>query len=348
VLPIKHCYTSCLGGPTKKGDHEEASIVKIEIAESLLRSWLRHVRGCEFAELNWKASPEWLPKSDEITELFDTAHELWPEAFGKNSYEQLLRQAEVDVLGLSFYDNRLYFIDVAFHLGGLNYGDKLTTAMRVYKKLVRSALIAKRYFPDQTSSIYFVSPFTNANVCSELDVVKDKLQEISANDEKINFDFVLTRSEFKSEVMEPLLSLGNGVADTSELFLRSWQLIEPFFNIQLQGNDSEVLTPKKDTSRTPMPTSEVNRTNLLISALYLAKFGHLNRLGFGNQTRTIKSLADIIGCSANSLKGFRDRYDRYVESPRVGYDLPLSDELSVALDKYDDFSELELRAKLPT
>ncbi|TON34846.1 hypothetical protein CGH58_24435, partial [Vibrio parahaemolyticus] len=120
--------------------------MKIEIAESLLRSWLRHVRGCEFAELNWKASPEWLPKSDEITELFDTAHELWPEAFGKNSYEQLLRQAEVDVLGLSFYDNRLYFIDVAFHLGGLNYGDKLTTAMRVYKKLVRSALIAKRYF----------------------------------------------------------------------------------------------------------------------------------------------------------------------------------------------------------
>ncbi len=173
MLSIKHCYTSCLGIPTKQGDHEEASIVKIEIAEYLLRSWLRHVRGCEFAELNWKTSPEWLPKSDEITEIFDTAHELWPEAFGKNSYEQLLRQAEVDVLGLSFYDNRLYFIDVAFHLGGLNYGDKLTTAMRVYKKLVRSALIAKCYFPAQTSSIYFVSPFTNANVCYELGVVKE-------------------------------------------------------------------------------------------------------------------------------------------------------------------------------
>lgn len=321
--------------------------MKIEIAESLLRSWLRHVRGCEFAELNWKPSPEWLPKSDGITELFDTAQELWPEAFGKNSYEQLLRQAEVDVLGLSFYDNRLYFIDVAFHLGGLNYGDKVTTAKRVYKKLVRSALIAKRYFPEHASSIYFVSPFTNANVCSELEGVKGKLQEISANDEKINFELILTRAEFKSELLEPLLSLGNGVADTSELFLRSWQLIEPFLDRQNQRNNLEVYVPKNDALRLTVPTPEVSRKHLLVSALYLAKFGHFNLLGFGNQTRAIQSLADLIGCSANSLRGFRDRYDRYVESPRVGYDLPLSDELIATLDKYGDLSEVELRSKLP-
>lgn len=322
--------------------------MKIEIAESLLRSWLRHVRGCEFAELNWKPSPEWLPKCDDIENLFDSAYELWPEAFGKNSYGQLLRQAEVDVLGLSYHDNRLYFIDVAFHLGGLNYGDKVTTAMKVYKKLVRSALIAKRYFPDQTSSIYFVSPFTNTNVCSELESVKDKLQKISSDDEKLNFELILTKPEFKAELMDPLLSLGTGVADTSELFLRSWQLLEPLLTIQLPDNESEVLAPKKESLRSPKPTPEVNQNDLLTSALYLAKFGHLNQLNFGNQVRTIQNLASKIGCSANSLRGFRDRFDRYVESPRVGYDLPLSDELVMILEKYDAFSEEELRSKLPT
>jgi len=28
--------------------------MKIEIGESLVRSWLRHVEHCEFSELNWK------------------------------------------------------------------------------------------------------------------------------------------------------------------------------------------------------------------------------------------------------------------------------------------------------
>lgn len=322
--------------------------MKIEMAESLLRSWLRHVRGCEFAELNWKPSPEWLPKAVANENLFNTAFESWPEAFGKNSYEQLLRQAEVDVLGLSLHDSRLYFMDVAFHLGGLNYGDKMTTAMKIYKKLVRSALIAKRYFPDHTSSIYFVSPFTNGNVCSELSKVREKLQEISRNDDKLHFEFILTRAEFNSQLLTPLLSLGNGVADTSELFLRSWQLIEPFIEIQTQGSNSESFTSKERPLRISRSTSEINRKNLLISALYLSKFGHLNQLGFGTQTRAIQSLASIIGCSENSLKGFRDRFDRYVDSPRVGYDLPLSDELQVTLKKYDTHSEVELRAKLPT
>ena len=33
--------------------------MKIEMGESLMRSWLRHVKGCQLAELNWKPSSGW-------------------------------------------------------------------------------------------------------------------------------------------------------------------------------------------------------------------------------------------------------------------------------------------------
>ena len=33
--------------------------MKVEIGESLVRTWVRHCRGCQLAELNWKSSPMW-------------------------------------------------------------------------------------------------------------------------------------------------------------------------------------------------------------------------------------------------------------------------------------------------
>jgi len=94
-------------------------------------------------------------------------------------------------------------------------------------------------------------------------------------------------------------------------------------------------------------SSSISRDKQLVSALYLAKFGHLNLLGFGNQSGAMQGLADILGCSANSLKGLRDRFDRHVESPRQGWNAPLSNELISALSLYGDYSEEQLRAELP-
>lgn len=33
--------------------------MKIEIAESLVYSWLRKVRNCRIVQTNWKPAPEW-------------------------------------------------------------------------------------------------------------------------------------------------------------------------------------------------------------------------------------------------------------------------------------------------
>jgi hypothetical protein len=118
--------------------------MKIEIGESLIRSWLRHIKHCEFAELNWKPSPAWQAMADEaVASLFERAKQDNPSAIGQNTLSQLLKQAEVDVLGLSTSNNKLHLVDIAFHSGGLNYGGQGKTGERIYKKLVRSALITK-------------------------------------------------------------------------------------------------------------------------------------------------------------------------------------------------------------
>lgn len=33
--------------------------MKIEIGESLMISWLRHIKECQIAQTNWKPSPKW-------------------------------------------------------------------------------------------------------------------------------------------------------------------------------------------------------------------------------------------------------------------------------------------------
>jgi len=103
--------------------------VKIEIGESLIYSWLRHVKGCQIAQINWKSSPSsWDLKNREVLEklMFESA-DLFATKYAENlfkgtsSLEQLLRQAEIDVLGVKLdgTSQHLYAVDIAVHGGGM-------------------------------------------------------------------------------------------------------------------------------------------------------------------------------------------------------------------------------------
>ena len=80
--------------------------MKIEIGESLILSWLRHVMGCPIAQTNWKPSPTWpIHREAGLTSDFEkmrevAAQRLGFEVFKKSSFQQFIRQAEIDVLGL--------------------------------------------------------------------------------------------------------------------------------------------------------------------------------------------------------------------------------------------------------
>ena len=141
--------------------------MKIEIGESLVYSWLRHVKQCQIVQTNWKPSPRWWMNTIDyepiIADINNRFQNLDMDIFGNNNIEQFFRQAEIDVLGVSNNQENeppLYlFIDVAFHEGGLNYGDRNETITRVLKKFIRSYFIFKSYFGDaENGSFFFISP----------------------------------------------------------------------------------------------------------------------------------------------------------------------------------------------
>lgn len=204
--------------------------MKIVIGESLVRSWLRHVEHCEFAELNWKPSPNWNAQASvEARSLFEAALVEWPDAFGKNTLSQFLKQAEIDVLGLNTTSDTLHLLDIAFHSGGLNYGNQGKTGQRIFKKLIRSALIAQTFFPGRKATVYFVTPVCTRGVQEEVRAVVTRASAVMSNCPDITLRLIIG-GDFKPQIVDQVLALGSDVADTSELFLRSWQLIQPFLN----------------------------------------------------------------------------------------------------------------------
>lgn len=114
-------------------------IMKIEIAESLSSSYLKHIQGCRIVQTNWKTSGNWQITKYDKSRAIDLFHtfkksEHFSNIFGQNSFDQLLKQAEIDVLGINPTEGIVYGIDVAFHSVGLNYGSKTKTAETIIKK----------------------------------------------------------------------------------------------------------------------------------------------------------------------------------------------------------------------
>jgi len=76
----------------------------------------------------------------------------------------------VDVLGISMSgeETKLFAIDVTFHEGGLNYGDRQETVSRVMKKLIRTVLRMEGYFKVKKGEIIFAAPKIHNAVFDDL------------------------------------------------------------------------------------------------------------------------------------------------------------------------------------
>ena len=211
--------------------------MKIEIGESLLVSWLKHIKECQLVQTNWKASSKWeLQRRDELEVLMSRSASLCPEHFGYDIYkktsslDQLLMQAEIDILGVNFShdNNAIYAIDVAFHEAGLNYGSRSETVSRVIKKIIRTAMCLYGYFDIQHGQIIFASPKINPAVNADIDACLPEIKNILGN-ANMNYDFrIIANQDFNDKILSPVLNVLGDVADTSELFMRSLQLYNMF------------------------------------------------------------------------------------------------------------------------
>ncbi|MDO4530986.1 MAG: hypothetical protein Q4C06_03310 [Bacillota bacterium] len=212
--------------------------MKIEMGESLLYSWLRHVKKCQIVQMNWKVSPQWtLNHEEELQKLMNASNEFFCERYNFHIYKQnrslnqLMKQGECDVFGLAVREKngiKAYAVDVAFHEAGLNYGSHAETVMRVMKKCLRTAMCLYGYLNLSSANIIFASPKINP---IERNALLQGAKEVEKLLQNYGLDYsvqVIANEEFNSLVLQPILAVSNDVSDTSELFLRSYQMYKMF------------------------------------------------------------------------------------------------------------------------
>lgn len=270
--------------------------MKLEMGESLFLSWLRHVKSCQIVQLNWKPSvatwnrdPEGELSMEalmlEASQFFQKKYDS--SLFGNNSFEQLIRQAEVDVLGLSLEaaashspnEFSVYAIDVAFHEGGLNYGGTEKTAARIVKKYIRTAMCIQMYLGYSSGEIIFASPKVNNSFLKTLELYIADCQDI-LDRHGLNFRLrFLANHDFKQIVLDPIIEAIPSIADTSELFVRSIQMYN-LFQGKSFGSDgaSEDRTLK-------IPASKDSATNVEAIPAEFSTAG-LNEMKIGILVRT--------------------------------------------------------------
>lgn len=213
--------------------------MKIEMGESLFYSWLRHVKECQIVQTNWKASPQWqLQHEDELLQLMQFTSAYFGNKYGYEIYKktsslsQLIQQGECDAVGISIQNNalRTYAIDVAFHESGLYYGSRETTVMKVISKSLRTAMCLYGFMDSKDAEIVFASPKINPSILGDL---APCIADVNNILKQHGFDFdvrVIANDDFNESVLKPILLVSDGVADTSELFLRGYQMYKMFSN----------------------------------------------------------------------------------------------------------------------
>jgi hypothetical protein len=239
--------------------------MKIEIGESLMMSYLKHVKKCTFYQLNWKVSSNWdIAKKnfEKIQSVYDKIinHPEFTGIFKKSDLNQLIKQSEIDVIGMDS-NNTIYTIDIAFHESGLSYGDKNETKDRVCKKLLRPYLTLLAYFPDKKYELLFCSPKVNP---TPERIVSDyfKILDESFSDENVTFKYI-ANEKFYDEILEPTISESINDSDTNELFIRSVRLNNLFekrkTNQSKNGSSKGLSKPILEF----VPNEEEFRKNLL-------------------------------------------------------------------------------------
>ncbi len=200
--------------------------MKIEVGESLCYSYLRHVKQCLIVQTNWKASEHWeLQMSDnELEDMFQSMKQRFDvsgQVFrGTQDSAQFMRQGEIDVMGVDQTGN-VHAMDVAFHESGLNY--TVGVANNVLKKMLRTYLLLKAYMrTERKFHLYFLSPKVNRRDQQPLENIFATLREEYS--EEVSEWHLIMNDGFAS-MMSETLAKADTVADTSELFIRSWKLL---------------------------------------------------------------------------------------------------------------------------
>ena len=207
-----------------------------EMGESLCYSWLKHIKGCQIVQTNWKASMSWAYHKLNLNIL--NYAESWFENlkpnFSKKNYtsDNILKTTECDVLGIQFQraTQKIYAVEVAFHENGLDYGgSKNETIVKVLSKCIRIAMCLRACFEKPKIEIIFATPVIKETKKGFLKSLYSCFEILNNNSSKIGdniFFSLVANGDFYKRIVKPLMIKNDSIADTSELFIRSCQLLK--------------------------------------------------------------------------------------------------------------------------
>lgn len=157
------------------------------MGESLMFSYLKHVKECKIVQTNWKVSSCWESScSEELLEnLRDQIdHEISEYVFGGEDVSKILKQAEIDAIGVACdgEGNQIaYAIDVAFHKSGLGYGNAQENINKVIGKCIRTVMCIYKYLDVRRAEIIFATPKIKMNEIEKLEGQFKKAIQIVRN-----------------------------------------------------------------------------------------------------------------------------------------------------------------------
>lgn len=239
--------------------------MKIEVCESLIYSWFKHVKGCSIVQTNWKISPCWRLNLDQYISICQEVQNFFHNKYEYTLFKgantgQYIKQGEIDVVGIKIQNNEsyIYAADSAFHEDGLLYGSVKETVSRVLKKYFRTAITLRAVYGEVSGEIAFISPKINKNTIEPLKTTINDLQNILT---KNGFKFSLTlyaNESFTNEVLLPTKKIAKQVSDDNELFLRS---------IKLANFENNDLNNERVPVR-PITNSSIGNRRLLTRTMY--------------------------------------------------------------------------------
>lgn len=310
--------------------------MKIEMCESLFYSWLRHVKGCQLVQPNWKPSPTWTVENREEAEKLMKATDTYfqkkygYEIYKSNSFSQLILQAESDLVGICTNKGSayVYSVETAFHEGGLNYGGTEETVTMIIKKFVRSALCAAGYFNVLEGEIIFASPKIHNGVINDLINCTEELNRLFAEN---GFGFsarIIANEDFKNEVLVPVMEVSGRINDTSELFMRSWQLISLYEQRSKKtfiNKSSEISTSISENCVEQSNSNSQTTYSMINFYTYLTKKNYAENTK-GAYTDYVKKVAEWenidLKTLAEQIDVIRPKYDKggiYQDKGQIGH-----------------------------
>ena len=225
----------------------------IEMGESLMASWLKHVKCCQVVQSNWKYSTSWKKelgekkskkRHREIELLVKEAQQKLGILKRKQTkkiaaiVDSMFRQVECDVLGVKFTSDVPEYIatEVAFHGKGLHYTPPKSsaiddaidfTAQKIITKMFSTAMVLYWSFGVKKAQLIFASPKTIPSFKTKIDGKVEALKEFFRKHKEFEYSFdFITNECFKKEVFERVREKIEQVADVSELYMRAVLLSE--------------------------------------------------------------------------------------------------------------------------